>query len=84
MSYQQLSIYYQLIYGLEIVNIFIDLDSNEIPVCDGSSYDFVKKLENSGINEQSEFKKFIKLRVIEVKDDSKLQSFSIRPNYDFM
>ena len=64
-------------YGLEIDNIFIDLDSNEIPVCDGSSYDFVKKLENSGINEQSEFKKFIRIkRVIEVKDGCKIARVS--------
>ena len=64
-------------YGLEIDNIFIDLDSNEIPVCDGSSNDFVKKLENSGINEQSEFKKFIRIkRVIEVKDGCKIARVS--------
>jgi len=64
-------------YGLEIDNIFIDLDSNEIPVCDGSSYDFVKKLENSGIYEQSEFKKFIRIKkVIEVKDGCKIARVS--------
>ena len=60
-------------YGLEIDNIFIDLDSNEIPVCDGSSYDFVKKIENSGFNEQSEFKNFVRIKkVIEVKDGCKV------------
>ncbi len=60
-------------YGLEIDNIFIDLDSNEIPVCDGSSYDFVKKIENSGFNEQSEFKNFVRIKkVIEVKDGYKV------------
>ena len=64
-------------YGLEIDNIFIDLDSNEIPVCDGSSYEFVRKLENSGINEQSEFKKFIRIKnVIEVKDGCKIARVS--------
>ena len=64
-------------YGLEIDNIFIDLDSNEIPVCDGSSYEFVRKLENSGINEQSEFKKFIRIKnVIEVKDGYKIARVS--------
>ena len=60
-------------YGLEIDNIFIDLDSNEIPVCDGSSHDFVKKIENSGFNEQSEFKNFVRIKkVIEVKDGCKV------------
>ncbi len=64
-------------YGLEIDNIFIELDSNEIPVCDGSSYDFVNKLEDSGFNEQSEFKKFIRIKqVIEVKDDCKIARVS--------
>ncbi len=64
-------------YGLEVDNVYIDLDSNEIPVCDGSSYDFVKKLENSGFNEQSEFKKFIRIKkVIEVKDGCKIARVS--------
>ncbi len=64
-------------YGLEIDNIFIDLDSNEIPVCDGSSFDFVNKLENSGLKEQSEFKKFIRIKkVIEVKDGTKIARVS--------
>ena len=30
-------------YGLEIDNIFLDLNSDEIPVCDGSSLDFVQR-----------------------------------------
>ena len=64
-------------YGLEVDNIFIDLDSNEIPVCDGSSHDFVKKLENSGFDEQSEFKNFIKIKkVIEVKEGCKVARVS--------
>jgi len=64
-------------YGLEIDNIFIDLDSNEIPVCDGSSYDFVKKLEKSGFDEQAEFKNFIRIKkVIEVRDGFKIARVS--------
>lgn len=64
-------------YGLEIDNIFIDLDSNEIPVCDGSSYDFVKKLESSGFDEQSDFKSFIRIKkVVEVKDGCKIARVS--------
>ena len=64
-------------YGLEIDNIFIDLDSNEIPVCDGSSHDFVKKLETSGFDEQSEFKHFIRVKkMIEVKDGCKIARVS--------
>ena len=64
-------------YGLEIDNIFIDLNSNEIPVCDGSSYDFVKRIEDSGFNEQSEFKNFVRIKkVIEVKDGCKIARVS--------
>ena len=64
-------------YGLEIDNIFIDLDSNEIPVCDGSSYDFVKRIEDSGFNEQTEFKNFVRIKkVIEVKDGCKIARVS--------
>ncbi len=64
-------------YGLEVDNIFIDLDSNEIPVCDGSSHDFVKKLEISGFDEQSEFKNFIRIKkVIEVKEGCKVARVS--------
>ena len=64
-------------YGLEIDNIFIDLNSNEIPVCDGSSYDFVKKIEDSGFYEQSDFKNFLRIKkVIEVKDGCKIARVS--------
>ena len=64
-------------YGLEIDNIFIDLNSNEIPVCDGSSYDFVKRIEDSGFNEQSEFKNFVRIKkVIEVRDGCKIARVS--------
>ena len=59
-------------YGLEIDNIFIDLNSDEIPVCDGSSLDFVRELEESGFEEQSEFKQFIRIKKkIEVNDGKK-------------
>ena len=36
------------LYALEIDNVFIDIDSNEIPVYDGSSK-FVNKLNSVGI-----------------------------------
>ena len=38
------------LYGLEIDNIYIDLDSNEVPVCDGSSMMFVDLLKKNGFN----------------------------------
>ena len=33
------------LHGLEIDNVYIDLDSNEVPVCDGSSIIFVNSLK---------------------------------------
>ena len=64
-------------YALEIDNIFIDLDSNEIPVCDGSSIEFVNKIKKYGFNEQSEFKKFVKIKKnVEVIDGNKIARVS--------
>ncbi len=50
------------LYAFEVDNIFIDIDSNEIPVYDGSSYEFSKQLRNSEFEEQDSYKKFIKIK----------------------
>ena len=64
-------------YALEIDNIFIDLDNNEIPVCDGSSQIFVDRIIENGFEEQSDFKKFIKIKKpVEVKDGNKIARVS--------
>ena len=60
------------LHGLEIDNVYIDLDSNEVPVCDGSSIIFINSLKKNGFQSQDNFKKFIKIKkVIEVKDNEK-------------
>ena len=60
------------LHGLEIDNVYIDLDSNEVPVCDGSSIIFINLLKKNGFHSQDNFKKFIKIKkVIEVKDNEK-------------
>ena len=60
------------LYALEIDNVFIDIDSNEIPVYDGSSKEFVNKLNSVGIKELDSHKKFIKIKKeIEVFDGNK-------------
>ena len=57
---------------MEIDNVIIELDSNEIPVYDGSAQDFVKKIKEVGFQEQDSFKKFIKIKkIIEVKSENK-------------
>ncbi len=61
------------LYGLEIDNVFIDIDSTEIPVYDGSSKIFVDKFEKTGFLQQESFKKYIKiLKKVEVKSGSKI------------
>ena len=60
------------LHGLEIDNVYIDLDSNEVPVCDGSSIIFINSLKKNGFQSQDNFKKFIKIKkVIEVKENKK-------------
>tara|TARA_B100000242_G_scaffold94980_1_gene64906 strand:- start:368 stop:1300 length:933 start_codon:yes stop_codon:yes gene_type:complete len=60
------------LYALEIDNVFIELNSNEIPVYDGSARDFVKKIKEIGVEEQESFKKYIKIKKnIEVKSGNK-------------
>ena len=61
------------LYALEIDNIFIDIDSNEIPVYDGSSKEFVNKLNSVGIKELDSHKKIIKIKKnIEVSHNNKI------------
>ena len=63
--------------GLDIDNAFIDLDSNEVPVCDGSSKQFVDSINTVGFESQSSFKKFIKiLKNVEVKEGNKVARVS--------
>ena len=60
------------LYALDVDNVIIELNSNEIPVYDGSARDFVKKIKKVGFEEQESFKKFIKIKKnIEVKFGNK-------------
>tara|TARA_B100000963_G_C22558954_1_gene640405 strand:+ start:435 stop:1367 length:933 start_codon:yes stop_codon:yes gene_type:complete len=60
------------LYALEVDNVIIELNSNEIPVYDGSAQDFVKKIKEVGFEEQESFKKYIKIKKnIEVKSGNK-------------
>jgi UDP-3-O-[3-hydroxymyristoyl] N-acetylglucosamine deacetylase len=61
--------------GLEVDNALIELDSEEIPVFDGSADVFVKLLQKAGIRIQGEPRKFIKVkRPIELFDKDMLIS----------
>jgi len=65
-------------YGEGIDNIMVEVDAPEIPIMDGSAFDFVEAIRSVGTQEQKYLKKFIKvLKKVEVKDGSKY--ISIEP-----
>ena len=65
-------------YGEGIDNIIAEIDAPEIPIMDGSAFDFVEAIRFVGIEKQKFPKKFIKvLKKVEVKDG--LKYISIEP-----
>ena len=65
-------------YGEGIDNVIVEIDAPEVPIMDGSSFDFVTAIRSFGIQEQNASKRFIKvLKKIEVKDGEKY--ISIEP-----
>jgi UDP-3-O-[3-hydroxymyristoyl] N-acetylglucosamine deacetylase len=61
-----------------IDNVIVELDASEVPIMDGSSFDFVEAIRSFGTEEQSQLKKFIKvLKKVEVSDGAKY--ISIEP-----
>lgn len=58
--------------GLGIDNLYIDVDSAEVPIMDGSAAPFVFLIQSAGIEEQEALKKFIKIKKsICVEEDDK-------------
>ena len=65
-------------YGEGIDNALVEIDAPEIPIMDGSSFDFVEAIRSVGTVEQKVLRKYIKvLKKVEVKDGPK--SISIEP-----
>jgi len=65
-------------YGEGIDNVLVEIDAPEVPIMDGSSFDFVTAIKSFGVLEQNKVKKFIKvLKKIEIRDGSKY--ISIEP-----
>ena len=61
-----------------IDNVLVEIDAPEVPIMDGSSFDFVEAIRSFGTQEQNYSKKFIKvLKKVEVKDGPK--HISIEP-----
>ncbi len=62
--------------GLGIDNLYVDLDSPEVPIMDGSAGTFIFLLQSAGIVSQTALKKFIRvLKAVEVKDGDKWVRF---------
>jgi len=65
-------------YGEGIDNVLVEIDALEIPIMDGSAFDFVEAIRSVGVQTQNYSKKFIKvLKKVEVKDGPKY--ISIEP-----
>ena len=65
-------------YGEGIDNVLVEVDASELPIMDGSAFDFVEAIRSTGNEKQNCPKKFIKvLKKVEVKDGSK--HISIEP-----
>ena len=61
-------------YGID--NVFIDLDSSEVPILDGSAAPWVFLILSAGIEEQRAAKKFIRVtRPVEVREGDKWARF---------
>ena len=58
--------------GLGIDNAFVDVSGSEVPIMDGSAGVFVFLIQSAGIEEQSELKKFIRIKQpIRLEQDGK-------------
>ena len=65
-------------YGEGIDNVLVEIDAPEVPIMDGSSFDFVTAIKSFGVKKQNSPKKFIKvLKKVSVKDGDKY--ISIEP-----
>jgi len=61
-----------------IDNILVEIDAPEVPIMDGSAFDFVEAIRSYGTEKQKKEKKFIKvLKKVELKDGEKY--ISIEP-----
>jgi UDP-3-O-[3-hydroxymyristoyl] N-acetylglucosamine deacetylase len=61
------------LYGLGVDNVYIDLNSMEVPIMDGSGLRFVESIERVGVVEQSALRRYILIQEpIEVRQGDKV------------
>lgn len=62
--------------GLGVDNLIVEVDSDELPIMDGSASPFIFLLQSAGIEEQNAVKKFIQVRkTVRVEDGDKWAEF---------
>ncbi len=67
--------------GLEIDNVYVDVDSTEVPVMDGSASPFVKLIRSAGIVPQTRRQSYVKItQPVEVVDGAR--RVRIEPCFD--
>jgi UDP-3-O-[3-hydroxymyristoyl] N-acetylglucosamine deacetylase len=65
------------LWASNIDNLIIHLNSFEVPILDGSAIEWMKKIRDSGITQQSSKRKILKVRkVVKVSDDDKYVEIS--------
>jgi len=68
--------------GLGVDNVYVDLDSAEVPIMDGSAGTFIFLLQSAGIAEQSAPKRFIRItKTVEVHHGDKWVRFDPHQGY---
>ena len=66
------------LYGEGVDNVIVEVNAPEIPIMDGSAFDFVEAIRSVGLKQQSKKKKFIKvLKKFEIQNEQK--KISIEP-----
>jgi UDP-3-O-[3-hydroxymyristoyl] N-acetylglucosamine deacetylase len=61
------------LYGLGIDNVYLDIDSMEVPIMDGSCRCFMETIRETGIVDQDALRKYIVIeKPIEVRQDDKI------------
>ncbi len=61
------------LYGLGIDNLYLDINSMEVPILDGSCANFVKEIQKSGIVDQDALRKYIVIeKPIEIRHEDKV------------
>jgi len=75
------------VYGSGVDNLFVDIDSLEVPILDGSALPFVEMLEEAGIEEQDEERELLVVEEsIRLEEEGKFISIephaALRITYD--